>query len=249
MTVDKYLRTKDLAEAGQISVQQVRNYEASGFLPLVERSPAGYRRYTQQHLEALQTARQLIGAYGGLRAQQIMQAVHQSRLAEALALIDEGHGELAQTRDHLEQTLAALGVLAAQLPTAPHSHAPERLHVGAAARLVGVRVSTLRFWEQQGLLQPVREKGSSYRVYDERQLHRLRIVALLRQANYDFAAIRTTLDELEAGQPQRALAAVEVRRSRLANASWRCLGATAALYDYINAYGDPAALANLVLEP
>jgi DNA-binding transcriptional MerR regulator len=105
-------------------------------------------------------------------------------------------------------------------------------------RLVGVRVSALRFWEQQGLLQPIRENGSKYRLYDEQQLRRLGIVALLRQANYDFAAIRTTLDELEAGQSQRAVAAVEQRRSELASMSWRCLEAMAAFYAYISEFLD-----------
>src|ERR687894_801058 len=99
MTVGPYLRTKDLARAVHISVQQVRNYEASEFIPAVERSPSGYRRYTRQHLVALKTARQLIGAYGWQRAQQIMQAAHQGRLSQALALIDERHADLAKARD------------------------------------------------------------------------------------------------------------------------------------------------------
>jgi DNA-binding transcriptional MerR regulator len=237
MTVGAYLRTKDLAQAVQISVQQVRNYEASGFIPAVERSPSGYRRYTRQHLVALKTARSLIGGYGWLLAQQMMQAVHEGKLSHALALVDERHAELARTRGQLEQTLAALSVLA-HLPSETHAHAAERIRVGAAARLVGVRVSALRFWEQQGLLQPARESSSKYRLYDEQQLRRLRIVALLRQANYDFAAIRTTLDELEAGQPQRAVAAVERRRSELAGMSWRCLEAMAAFYAYISEFLD-----------
>lgn len=180
MTGNTYLRTKDLAQAVHISVQQVRNYKASGFIPVVERSPSGYRRYTQRHLVALKTARQLIGGYGRQRAQQIMQAVHQGRLSDALALIDERHAELARTRLQLEQTRAALSLLAAQLPPEMQPRSSQRLRVGAAARLVGVRVSALRFWEQQGLLQPIRESGSKYRLYDEQQLRRLRIVALLR---------------------------------------------------------------------
>jgi DNA-binding transcriptional MerR regulator len=219
-------------------VQQVRNYEAGGFLPAVERGPSGYRRYTPQHLAALKTARQLIGGYGWQRAQQIMQAVHGGRLLDALALIDERHAELNRTRLQLEETLAALRVLAAQLPSGTPPRLSRRLRVGAAARLVGVRVSALRFWEEQGLLRPAREDGSNYRLYDEQQLRRLRIVALLRGANYDFAAIRTTLDELEAGQPRRAVAAVEGRRSELARMSWRCLGATSALYAYWSEFLD-----------
>jgi DNA-binding transcriptional MerR regulator len=120
MKVDMYLRTKDLAQAVHISVQQVRNYEASGFIPAVERSSSGYRRYTRQHLVALKTARHLIGAYGRPLAQQIMQAVHQGTLSTALALIDERHAELARTRLQLEQTLAALSILAAQLRSERH---------------------------------------------------------------------------------------------------------------------------------
>ncbi len=238
MTVGTYLRTKDLAQAVQISVQQVRNYEAGGFIPPVERSPSGYRRYTRQHLAALKTARSLSGGYGGRQAQQMMQAVHQGRLADALALINQRHAELAGTRLQLEQTQAALSVLAVQLPSETHARASERFRVGAAARLVGVSVSALRFWEQQGLLQPHRESSSNYRLYDERQLRRLRIVALLRQANHDFAAIRTTLDELETGQPQRAVAAVEQRRSEVARMSWRCLEAMAAFHAYITEFVD-----------
>ncbi len=245
MTVRANLRTVDLAQAACISVQQVRNYEASGFIPAAERSASGYRRYTRRHVVALLAARQLAGAYGSALAQQIMEAAHAGRLAHALALVDRRHAELAATRAQLDDTLAALHVLAEQLPAPPHPHAAERLRAGAAARLVGVRVSALRFWETQGLLQPSRERGSNYRLFDERQLRRLRIVALLRQANYDFAAIRTTLDELEAGRPQRAVAAVEQRRSQLAALSWRCLEALAALHAYLREFVDVAAALGL----
>jgi DNA-binding transcriptional MerR regulator len=236
MTVSPYLRTKDLAQAIQLSVQQVRNYEANGFIPVAERSPSGYRRYTPQHLEALKTARHLIAGYGWQRTQQIMQAIHHDRISEALMLINERHAELDRKRVQLEQTLAALNVLAVQLPVPAPKSFSKGLRVSEAAQLVGVRVSALRFWEQQGLLQPNREKGSKYRLYDERQFRRLQIVALLRQANYDFAAIHTTLDELEAGQPQQAVAAVEQRRNELANLSWRCVEAMALFYNYTNKF-------------
>lgn len=238
MTDAPYLRTIDLARAVGISVQQVRDYEAGGIMPAVERSPSGYRRYTRQHLAALTTTRLLIGGYGWPRAQQIMRAVHGGSLTDALALIDARHAELDRTRGQLGQTLAALGLLVAQLAPMTNPRLSRRLRVGAAARLVGVRVSALRFWEGLGLLQPSREGGSNYRLYDERQLRRLRIVALLRQAHYDFGAIRTAITELEAGEPQRAIAAVERRRGELAGLSWRCVQALAALHAYAREYLD-----------
>jgi DNA-binding transcriptional MerR regulator len=236
MILRDYLRTSDLALAGHLSVQQVRNYEASGFIPPAARSPAGYRLYTRQHLVALQTVRRLVGGYSWGQARAIMQAVHQGQLAVALAQIDERHAELADQRLQLEQTLAALRLLAvpAALPVGPRLARP--LRVGEAARHVGVRVSALRFWEQQGLVQPVRDPGSLYRLYDEPQMRRLRVVVLLRKAGYDFPAIHLVLAELAAGQTAKAIAAVEKRRSDLARTSATCLTALAAFHSYVHEF-------------
>jgi DNA-binding transcriptional MerR regulator len=235
MTVLNYLRTIDLAQAGQISVQQVRNYEASGFIPPAERSPGGYRLYTQKHLVALKTARSLVGGYGWQRAMAIMQAVHRGKLSVALALVDERHAELASKRLQVEQTLAALSTLAAQSAPLANTRHSQRLRVGEAAKQVGVRVSALHFWEQQGLLHPVREQSSCYRLYDEHQMRRLRVVVLLRDAGYDFNVILPVLDEL-AGRPEKAITAVERRREELTRTSWACIEALALFQRYVSEF-------------
>ncbi|HEX6605290.1 MAG TPA: MerR family transcriptional regulator [Chloroflexia bacterium] len=236
MIVEATLRTIDLARAGRISVQQVRNYEAAGLIPPAARGPNGYRRYTRKHLVALTTARALVGSYGPLHAAALMQAVHRGDLPAALALIDARHAELAATRQQVEQTLAALRALAAQpAGTGGAPHGP-RLRVGAAARQVGVRVSALRFWEQQGLLLPVRDPHSGYRLYHEPQMRRLRVVVLLRAAGYDFPAIRGALDALAAGRTETAIAAVERRRAELARTSWACLAALGAFQAYVTEF-------------
>lgn len=238
MTEDKqdYLRTSDLARAGGISVQQVRNYEASGFIPPAGRSPRGYRLYTQHHLAALQTVRSLVRGYGWQRTRAIMQALYQGHLSQALACIDEHHAELASKRRQIEQTLAALSTL--EPPTAPLSALPRPrlLRVGEAASQFGVRVSALYFWEQQGLLQPVREKSSHYRLYDEQQMRRLGVVVLLREAGYTFPVIQAVLDELAAGQPEKAIAAVEQRREELARMSLACIEVIPAFQTYLHAF-------------
>ena len=97
---------------------------------------------------------------------------------------------------------------------------------------MGVRVSALRFWEQQGLLQPERDRESGYRLYDAQQVRRLQVVALLRQAGYGVDAIRPVLDDVAAGRPDSALKAVERRREDVAAAGRACAHATAALWRY-----------------
>lgn len=49
----KHLRASDLARAAGIHPNTVRLYEAWGLLPPVERSPQGYRRFAQAHLDQL----------------------------------------------------------------------------------------------------------------------------------------------------------------------------------------------------
>src|SRR5258708_31701523 len=220
MTARLYLRTRDLALAGHISVQQVRNYEANGLIPQAQRSPSGYRLYMQQHLAALKTVKSMVRGYGWPRTSAIMQALHRGDLSAALATIDERHAELASKRLQVEQTLFALRTLAAQSDSLQSSHHSQRVRVGEAAKQVGVRVSALHFWEQQGLLRPLRDQYSRYRLYDEHQMRRLRVVVLLREAGYDFNVILSVLDELAAGRPEKAIVAVAKRREELARTSW-----------------------------
>jgi DNA-binding transcriptional MerR regulator len=165
-----------------------------------------------------------------------MQALHRGELSAALALIDTRHAELASKRLQVEQTLAALSALAAQSTPLPSTRHSQRLRVGEAAKQVGVRVSALHFWEQQGLLHPLREQSSRYRLYDEQQMRRLRVVVLLRDAGYDFNVTLSVLDELAAGQPEKAIAAVERRREELTRTSWTCIEALVVFQHYVSEF-------------
>lgn len=237
MIVRSALRTSDLALAGGISVQQVRNYEANGLIPRAERSPSGYRLYTQQHLAALQTVKSLVPGYGWQRSSAIMQALHRGDLSASLAIIDERHAEQTLKRRQVEQTLLALQTLAAQSGALRGLQHSSSIRVGEAAKQVGARVSAVHFWEQQGLLHPLREPHSRYRLYDERQMRRLRVVSLLRAAGYPFNVIQAVLDELAAGRPEKAIASVEKRREELTRTSWSCIEALTFFRHYVSEFG------------
>ncbi len=237
MTVQPSLRTRDLARAGGISVQQVRNYEAHGLLPKAERSASGYRLYTRQHLAALRTVKSLVPGYGWRHSSAIMQALHRGDLAAALATIDERHAEQARKRLQVEQTLVAIQWLSTPSEASQRSRHFHPVRVGEAARLVSVRVSAVHFWEQQGLLHPVREPHNRYRLYDERQMRRLRVVAQLREAGFAFPVIRSVLDEVAAGQPEQAVATMENKREELARTSWACIEALTFFHHYVSEFG------------
>lgn len=82
------MRPADLAREHGISTQAVRNYEQSGFLPPADRTPSGYRVYTEVHAAALRAFIALIPAFGHARAGQIMNFVHAGSLDDVLLTID-----------------------------------------------------------------------------------------------------------------------------------------------------------------
>src|SRR5260370_33822989 len=113
MTARPYLRTRDLALAGHISVQQVRNYEASGLIPKAQRSPSGYRLYTQHHLAALQAVKSMVRGYGWPPTAPVMQALHRGDLSAALAPSDDRHAGVASKRFPVEHAPPGASQLAA----------------------------------------------------------------------------------------------------------------------------------------
>lgn len=236
--VERHLRPIDLARAGGLSTESVRKYEGWGFLPPAERSPAGYRLYTQRHLQAMETARTVIAGYGWIAGREIMGAVHAGDVAAAVAEVDGRHADLHTRRLQLEETLRALRAIsdAEPLPPPPPRSPVGRrrsLLIGEAAKAVGTTVPSIRFWERQGLLEPTRDRTSGYRLYDREQMRRLRVTVLLRSAGYGFDTIHIVLRELASERLDRALDAIEQRRSELTAASRRCLAAAAALSEYL----------------
>ncbi len=86
-------------------------------------------------------------------------------------------------------------------------------------------------------MHPVREPYSRYRLYDEHQMRRLRVMALLRDAGYPFNVILSVLDELAAGRPEKAIKAVEKRREELTKTSWTCIEALSGFQHYVSEFG------------
>jgi DNA-binding transcriptional MerR regulator len=230
----KALRPVDLARAVGLSTQAVRNYEHWGFLPPAERGLQGYRLYGQHHLHAIRTARSLISGFGWERARRIMQHIHQGELPSAFAVIDEYHAVIHQSRREVEETLGALQAIVTALPAVTAvGGKSKQFHIGEIARYTGVRVSAIRFWEEQGLIHPARDKTNRYRLYDEQHIRLLQVLALLRKTGYGIEAARIVLTQLARGTPEQALAAAENRLREQAEASRRCIEATAVMWTYL----------------
>ncbi|TDE92691.1 MerR family transcriptional regulator [Occultella glacieicola] len=247
---DPTLRTVDLARITGYSVQQVRDLERLGVIPAAPRAPNGYRVYSRRHVRALRAYRGLAVAAGPVTARRTLRGLTEGPATAAAAAVSALHAGLHRERADLLAAGAALRAIAAEAdgPTgltrtdvAPGSDAgagvggpADAMSITELGGALGVRTSTLRHWEHEGLLHPDRVTSLRVRRYDVATTRTARIVAALRAAGYGIDAVRGLLVRLgrEPGETNRIL---EARLADVGTRSLALLRAGADLADVIEA--------------
>jgi DNA-binding transcriptional MerR regulator len=188
--------TSGLASATGYSVQQVRDLERLGVIPPAIRNPNGYRRFGSEHFTALRAYRHLAIAVGPVVARSTMREARDLPYDEAIARVVGLHVGLARSRD---DTIAALHALDSIVEEIAHDAAPmpaDSMGITELSTALGVRSSTLRFWEQEGLVTPERATGLSARSYPVAAIRDARIVAALRAGGYRIPAVQAVMDSI-----------------------------------------------------
>lgn len=191
---ERWLRTAQLADAAGYSVQQVRDLERLGVIPPAERAANGYRRFRPEHLLALRAYRGLAVAVGPVVARRVLRDARTLPLPEAAAAVSALHVGLAKERDDARAAVAALHTIRAEARGAPTDADDDAMTITQLADALGVRPSTLRFWERQRLVAPDRVTSYGARRYPAAAIREARITAALRAAGYGIPAVRQTID-------------------------------------------------------
>ncbi len=92
-----------------------------------------------------------------------------------------------------------------------------RLTIGDVAARLGVPVRTVRFWTDEGLVDPPRRSAGGYRLYDAAAVARLDLVRTLRELGLGLAAVRELL------AARRTVAEVAAEHVRALDAEIRLL--------------------------
>jgi DNA-binding transcriptional MerR regulator len=205
------LRPADLAREHGISTQAVRNYERDGCLPPAERTPSGYRIYTEVHAAALRAYLALIPAHGYAAAGQIMNALHGGGgLDTVLKIIDRGHLQLLRDRETLAAVREAVDHLTTEPEVVPDPADAAPRTIGELAHRLDVTPATIRNWEEAGILVPARDPLTGYRVYRASDTRDAELAHLLRRGGYPLDHIATVARQIRTaggtGSLSRALA-------------------------------------------
>ncbi|MFE6745358.1 TioE family transcriptional regulator [Kitasatospora purpeofusca] len=253
----KRLRPVDLGREHGLSAQAVRNYEQDGFLPPAERTPTGYRIYTELHAAALRTFLALVRAYGHATAGAVMNAVHAGRTDEALTTIDHGHAQLLRDRETLASVRGAVEHLAGAEPgddagaepgdepgdddPAPEGGTgsdagPFPLSIGEVAHRLRLTPATLRTWEAAGILLPARDRSTGHRLFHPGDVRDAELAHLLRRGGYRLPHIAAVVGQIRtAGGTSALAAALTDWQQRLTARGLAMLGAAAHLDAYLTA--------------
>jgi DNA-binding transcriptional MerR regulator len=233
------LRTVDVARRAGYSVQQIRDLEHDGVLPPAERSGAGYRAFSEAHVHAALAYRALAAGTGPVEAKRLVRAAHRSPDSELLTLLDAAHARLHTERRELALAVHAAGAIASE-PIGPTTPA-DGMSVSELAGALGVRPSTLRHWDAEGLVVPGRSRSQRARVYSPADVRDARIVQQLRRAGYRIAALAQLLPELRgARRREDLLAALALREAGITARSRALLQGAAALSALLDAAQRPS---------
>ena len=90
----------------------------------------------------------------------------------------------------------------------------KKITIGDAARQSGVKVPTIRYYEQIGLLPAASRSEGNRRLYDRRDLDRLAFIRHARELGFEVEAIRTLLS-LQDDPEQPCAGADAIAKARL----------------------------------
>jgi DNA-binding transcriptional MerR regulator len=195
-------RTSDLAKAVGIHPNTVRRYVDWGLIPPVDRSPGGYRRFTQKHLDCLRLARLIYGAdYPGRAIRHSGWEIIQFAVADDWGgALEKAYKHLALIQAEQAQADAAASLLERWAQGTSAEMTGKSMQIGEVAKLLGLTNDILRNWERNGLLEVPRLPENGYRLYGPAEISRLRVIRMLVRSGYSLMAVLRMLTQLDRGE-------------------------------------------------
>lgn len=172
----------------------LRKYEAWGFIRPVPRRPNNYRSYDRvRALEALFAATVMRASFKDWRDHRRMKALLRSmRTGEYAAARIQIRAHRRILREWLSAALDAREILRSWRRKRRGPRRGPALSRPQAAAKIGVAPDTLRDWERNGLISPVRLANKRRRYPPEIQ-EQLGVIRVLRRAGYSLMGIRCLL--------------------------------------------------------
>lgn len=146
-------------------------------------------------MRALRAYRNLAAALDPARARRTLRELHALPPDEGAALISSCHTTLAQQREDALAAQRAIALIRTEAANEAEPTSEDTMTITELAGAIGVRTSTLRFWEKAGPLVPERvtSRAGAARRYPVPVVREARIVATLRAAGYRIPEVQEAM--------------------------------------------------------
>jgi DNA-binding transcriptional MerR regulator len=234
--VAETLNTAAISAATGYSAQQIRDLEALGVIPATLRAGNGYRQFSAVHIRDLRAYRDLAHAMGPVQARRAMREIRSLPPDQAAALVCSFHSRLNHEREQALAARDALQVIRAEATTDAEPVEADAMTITELSGALGVRASTLRFWEKAGLVAPERiiTPAGSARRYHLAAIREARITTALRAAGYRIPDVQRAITAIrDLHDVSHSLGALDIRVATIAQRSLALLRAGTTLSEII----------------
>ena len=225
-----------VATATGYSPQQIRDLEQLGVIPAATRARNGYRQFSADHIRDLRAYRDLAHAVGPVQARRAMRAIRSLPPDQAAALVCSFHAQLNQEREQALAAREALEAIRAEARTDADPVEADAMTITELSRALGLRASTLRFWERMGLITPERitTRAGSARRYHLAAIRDARITTALRAAGYRIPEVQKAIAAIrDLHDVNHSLETLDARLNTIAQRAIALLRAAATLSEII----------------
>lgn len=196
------VRPIDIARKLNISTSTLRHYESWGIVPPAARKKNGYRIYTEKHVAYFECIRAMYTGFGMGFVRKIMPLVQQQKFTQVLWLVNEKQAELDKERKKTEKVIEVLEVKAPdKIPVRKHK---DSYTIKEVSETIDVPTTTIRHWENEGLIEPHRDEENGYRKYTKADMGKLLVIRTLRAAYFSIDVIREMIKEFDQNNISKA---------------------------------------------
>lgn len=189
-------KTSEVAAMIGIHPNTVRFYEKWGLITKPVRGKNGYRVFHDLHIDQIQVARlgfEIEILQNGLR-KKIVDMIKTCAKCDFDGAIRQTEEYLVQLEKECASAEEAIRIAQDML----HGEIQENQQCMKRKEVSGyldISVDALRNWEMNGLL-TIKRKQNGYRIYADADIRQLKIIRVLRCANYSLEAIRRMMQQL-----------------------------------------------------
>ncbi|WP_068776022.1 MerR family transcriptional regulator [Paenibacillus sp. FJAT-26967] len=195
-------KTAQIAALVGVHPNTIRLYEKLKLLPSIPRTEGNYRIFNDRHLQQLRLLRTAFRVE--IISDRLRQEVYEIVKIAAADDIDGAYQRTLNYLEHLriEKVRAEEAISIAHNIIENSKKSVETIVFNGrveAANALGITKDVLRDWERNGLIE-VPRNANGYRRYGSKEMSRLKIISILRNAHYSMMSILRMLNRLDRGE-------------------------------------------------